>query len=60
MPGQGGGGIDVEWRADGGGNFGQRDIFGVQGAVAVKEMVHAAAPFEISRLGYSRCKRLRN
>ncbi len=44
VPGQGGGGIAVERRADGGGDIGDGHIFGMQAAVAVEKMVHDA-PF---------------
>ena len=44
VPGQRGGGIDVERRAHSGGDVGDRHVFGMQGAVSVKEMVHASSP----------------
>ena len=39
---QRGGGIDVERRADLGRDIGKGHILGVQGAVFVKKMIHAA------------------
>ena len=43
LPGQGGGGIAVERRADGCRDFGQWHVFGMKLAVAVKEVVHAGS-----------------
>ena len=61
MPGQGGGGIDVEGRADGGGNIGDGHILGVQDAVAIEKMIHAG-PLARIRCApcYSRRARPRN
>ncbi len=36
------GGIDIERRADGGRDLGHRNVLGVQGAVPVEKMIHAA------------------
>ena len=43
MPRQGRGGIAVERRANRGRNIGQRHVFGMKPAVAVKEVVHAGS-----------------
>ncbi len=44
MPFQRGGGVDVDRRADRGGDVGHRHVLGMKGAVAVKEMVHEEPP----------------
>ena len=43
VAGEGGGGVDVEGRADRGGDLGERHVLGVELAAAIEEVVHQAA-----------------